>query len=104
MSSDKPPEQFKTWGNGKIVFELFPQEYIDLQIELMRDDHQKICDIVAQFGVDDIDMKLAQIASYCEVMLDGVYTLENRIELCKILKERLILLREKKVGQIILLN
>lgn len=86
-------KKLTSWSNGKIVFELFPQEYIDLNAELLTGYHPKL-DFLAMYGMDDVDMKLAQIASYCEVMLDGDYTLENRIQLCKILRERLILLRE----------
>lgn len=95
----------ESWGNGKYVFELFPQEYIDLNIELATQNHPKIQAIVAGYPPDEIDIKLAQIASYCEVMLDGDYSLENRIQLCRILKEKLILLREPEIAQsIILLN
>ncbi len=93
----------ENWSNGKYTFELFPAEYIELQKELMRDDHSKICNIIGQYGPDDIDIKLAQIASYCEVMLDGDYSLENRIQLCKILTEKLVLLREKTGPQNIIL-
>lgn len=93
------------WGNGKFKFELFPQEYIDLQMELATDYHPKVQEILQGISYDDLDLKLAHIASYCEVMLDGVYTLESRITLCKILKEKLVLLRVYPQAQtIILLN
>lgn len=98
--SDKP-----AWGNGKYVFEMFPQEYIDLNKELSTDYHPKLQPILSSVGYEELDMKLAHIASYCEVMLDGDYTLENRIKLCKILLEKLILMRElPKTQNIILLN
>lgn len=90
--------------NGKYIFEIFPDEYIDLNIELNSDYHPKLQRILAQHGVDDIDMKLAQIASYCQVLLDGDYTLDDRIKLCKILKEKLILLREDPKASRILLS
>lgn len=91
------------WNNGKYIFELFPQEYIDLNMELAIHNHPKIQAIVAAYPMDEIDIKLAQIASYCEVMLDGDYSLENRIQLCRILKEKLILLREPEIGQTIII-
>jgi hypothetical protein len=94
----------QNWGNGKVTFELFPQEILELDRELQTEYHPKLA-FLNKFGSDDIDMKLAQIAAYCEVMLDGVYTLENRMQLCKILTEKLILLREYPQAQkIILLN
>lgn len=99
MSADPKLSQ---WGNGKYVFELFPQEYIDLDKELQTEYHPKLA-FLNRFGPDEIDMKLAQLAAYCEVMLDGVYTLENRIKLCKILTEKLILLREYPQAQKIIL-
>ncbi len=79
--------------NGKYIFEIFPQEYIDLQKELSTDYHPKLQEVLAGIGYDDLDMKLAFIASYCEIMLDGDYDLDGRRQLCKILTERLILLR-----------
>ena len=92
------------WSNGKYTFELFPQEYIDLNKELYEGGHDKICNILGQYSADEVDIKLAQIASYCEVMLDGDYTLENRMQLCKILKEKLVLMRPQQKSQVILLN
>ena len=89
------------WGNGKIVFELFPQEYLDLNNELCTGYHPKI-EFISQYPADEIDIKLAQIAAYCEIMLDGDYTLSDRIKLCKALKERLILLRSYPEASVIL--
>ena len=79
--------------NTKYVFEFFPEEYVALQRELATGYHQPIVSIIQKHLAEDIDVKLAQIASYCEVALDGAYTLEDRIKLCKILRERLILKR-----------
>ena len=95
----------KQLGNGKYVFEFFPQEFIDLNREIACEKHPKLQAILAQYPADEIDIKLAQTASYCEVMLDGDYTLDNRVALCKILKDKLVLMREELVPQnIILLN
>ena len=80
--------------NGKYIIETFPTEYLDLNRELATDYHPKLQVILAGVGMDDLDMKLAHIASYCEVMLDGVYDLESRMQLCKVLKEKLVLKRE----------
>lgn len=95
----------ETSGNGKMVFELFPQEYLDLSAELATDYHPKLQSILSRFPYEELDMKLAQIAAYCEVGLDGEYTLDKRINLCKILLQRLILKRELPEAQkIILIN
>jgi len=74
---------------------MFPLEYQELQKELSTGLHPRLYPILAQHGADDLDMKLAQIAAYCEVALDGVYTLDERRKLCDILRERLVLLRER---------
>lgn len=90
-------------SNGKIVFELFPREYIQLNQELYTQYHPKLQRILEQFGPDEVDIKLAQIAAYCEVMLDGDYRLDDRIGLCKILYEKLVLLREDQgIGLILI--
>lgn len=81
-------------SNGKYIMEIFPQEYIDLQRELMFQNHPKLIAILSTCGAEEIDLKLAHIASYCQVLMDGEYTLESRRNLCKILKEKLVLLRE----------
>lgn len=99
MAEPKDPK-LSQWGNGKIVFELFPQEYLDLNAELCTGYHPKI-EFISQYPPDELDLKLAQIAAYCEVMLDGDYDLEARIKLCKILKEKLIEKREYPSAQVI---
>lgn len=90
-------------GNQKYTFEFFPQEYIDLNRELVTQNHPKLQAILAGYPADEIDIKLAQIAAYCEVILDGDYTLESKMQLCKILKDKLVQLRESD-SPIILLS
>lgn len=89
------------WGNGKYVFELFPKEYIDLDAELRTEYHPKL-DFIAGYPPDEIDIKLAQIAAYCEVALEGDYTLTDRMALCKILTEKLKEKREYPQAQTII--
>lgn len=93
----------QNWGNGKYIFELFPPEIIALDAELRTGYHPKI-EFISNYPADEIDIKLAQIAAYCEVMLDGDYELKDRMALCKILTEKLILKREVPGAQIILLS
>ena len=95
-------KEFKLESNGKYQLEYFPLEYVLLDRELYTQNHPKIQAILAGYPVDEVDIKLAQIAAYCEVMLDGDYTLEARIQLARILTEKLMLLREPDVAQVIL--
>lgn len=78
----------------EIIFELFPQEYIELQRELATGIHQQIVAIIERYPADEMDIKLAQIAAYCEVILEGDYNLTDRRALCKVLTEKLVSKRE----------
>lgn len=78
-----------------MMYEIFPAEYIALNVELLTGCHPTLERILQQHGPNDIDMKLAQIAAYCSVELDGVYSLEERIKLCDLLLKRLIPMREE---------
>jgi hypothetical protein len=98
MSVDHNPTKPREWNNGKFVFELFPPEMIALNAELNTMHHPKLAAILAGYPDDEIDIKLAQIASYCEVMLDGVYDIQSRATLCKILTQKLIEKREPLNG------
>lgn len=100
MAIEEDDVGVKNWSNGKFVFEIFPPEYIALDKELKTGLHPKL-DFLSQFGMDDIDMKIAQIASYCEVMMDGDYSLADRVKLCGILVEKLKDKREDKQATII---
>lgn len=85
----------------RMILEYFPQAYIELQRELNTGLHKDIVDIISRYPADEIDIKLAQIASYCEVLLDGDYTLADRIKLCEILVEKLKQKRERPDGILI---
>ena len=84
------------------ILEFFPHEYLVLQKEVFSEYHPRLHSILQQINAEDLDMKLAHIASYCEVVLDGSYTLEDRIKLCVILTEKLMLKREVPEAQVIL--
>ena len=100
-----PQTQFgkqESWSNGKIKFELFPEGFIALNKELATGLHPKLEELLSQQPVNEVDIRLAQIASYCQVVLDGSYTLAERDKLCFILAGRLEVLRELPSPQIIL--
>lgn len=95
----KPPN----YGNGKYILELFPLEMIDLNKELCSGYHPKLEAILGAYPANETDIKFAQIASYCQVVLDGIYTFEDKMKLARILTEKLILLREDPEASKILL-
>lgn len=68
------------------------QFFGDNKIALSREihNHPELLELLSDHHPDDWEVKLAHIAVYCEVILDGDY-LENQIEqLCGILTEKLI--------------
>lgn len=92
----KPHEdnQLKYDKRGKFTLEYFPEGFIALQKELATGLHPKLEKLLANHPADELDIRIAEIASYCQVALDGAYTIEERSNLCSILVGRLELLRE----------
>lgn len=65
------------------LIEMFPQEWLDLAREV-----QYHSNIRFNSG-DDFEIKLAKIAAYCEVILDGEYTQDDIKMICRKLTEKL---------------
>lgn len=67
----------------------FPQETIALQREVMK--HPELVKKLESAGVmeQDISSKLAMIATHCNVVVDGDYTVDDIIGLCGHLTEKL---------------
>jgi len=91
----------QSWSNGKYRFELFPEGYIALNKELASGLHPKLEVLLNKHPVNEVDIRLAEIASYCMVLLDGTYTIAERDKLCFILAGRLEVLREAPSGIIV---
>lgn len=70
-----------------VVF--FPEELIELNRELANTEHEVLAKILAQVPADEIEMRIGQIAAYCEVMLDGTYDHAGIMQICKICTNRL---------------
>ena len=77
-----------------MIIEFFPPGFIALNKELATGLHPELERRLNAHPVNEVDIRLAEIATYCSVVLDGVYTLEARDELCFILAGRLEVLRE----------
>ena len=98
--------QLKYDKRGKYTLEYFPEGYIALQRELATGLHPKLEKLLANHPADELDIRIAEIATYCQVALEGTYTIEERSNLCSILAGRLQLLREinTDTSQKIILN
>lgn len=81
---------------GKVLnIVMFPQELIDLDLELAH--HPLLIELINQHPANEWEMRLAHIASYCEVILDGVYGHEQILQLSKILTQKLQDKRKKLI-------
>ncbi len=94
---DKPHKIPETPGAGKYILEFFPEGYIALNKELATGYHPTLEKLLAVHPSDEVDIRLAAIASYCSIILDGSYSIEERDKLCSVLAGRLEVLREVNV-------
>lgn len=100
----KNDHDVKTFKQGRMIVEMMPEGYIILNRELATGLHPKLEAILSapQYAnPDDIDLRLAAIATYCGIVLKGVYTLEQRSQLCCILAGRLEVLRDFPGSEVI---
>lgn len=81
---------------------LFPEGLIALNKELATGLHPKLEKLLSNHPADEWEIKLSEIAAYCQVALDGVYPPEQISELGFILAGRLEVLRELPHAQTII--
>ena len=67
--------------------EYFPEEFIALQQELQH--HPILIERLQKHKQEDQEIVIAEIAAYCEVILDGVYVPEQLVHLAGILAKKL---------------
>lgn len=79
---------------------IFPQPFIDLQRELPH--HPILQSMLAQLPAAEWELRLAQIAQYCSIVLDGSYLPEDIEKICSILVKRLVELRVDNRGVLVL--
>ena len=68
-------------------FYYFPESVIELQKELLN--HPTLMERLGKHDMQEVEIKIAEIAAYCDVVLDGDYTNEMLETLCGILVQRL---------------
>lgn len=85
-----------TFNHGKLTVEIFDQEIIDLNIEV--GEHPALMEKLQEQPANEFEIRLAAIASYCEVILDATYTPEDIRKLCTLLTDKL---RVKRGGLIV---
>jgi hypothetical protein len=73
-----------------LVIEMLPDEWFFLQKEMAR--HPELLRRLEHHPPEDMEIRLAEVASYCGVILDGFYTPEDQTKLCGILIKKLELM------------
>lgn len=68
-------------------FEYFDPRMIALQEEVFN--HPRLMELLAKHPPQEKEMRIAEIAAYCEVMLDGYYSEEQLNELADVLTRKL---------------
>lgn len=61
----------------------FSESRIQLQKEVRN--HPKLCELIADHPVTEFEEIIAEIAAYCNVIMDGAYYPEDLDKLCDIL-------------------
>jgi len=67
--------------------EYFDPRRLALQQELLH--HQELCKLVAKHPPKEFELRLAEIAAYLGIVLDGDYSKEDLDRLCELLVARL---------------
>jgi hypothetical protein len=75
----------------------FPQQILDLQAEIQK--HPPLVEIISQHKQYNFEVLLGHVAAYVEVMLDGVYTPSELLELAEKLTGKL---QDKRAGHLII--
>ncbi len=75
-----------------MVIEYFPQNYQDLNREIVN--HPKLLELLQKHPPNEFELRLAEIAAYCDVVLDGQYFPSELDKLAGILVKKLV---EKRV-------
>ena len=96
---DGTEHSVRRFTNGKYIVELMPEGYILLATEIATGYHPALGVKLAGISNDELDTKLLVIATYCDVVVDGMYTIQERSILCSILSGRLFHLRDFTKGE-----
>lgn len=72
---------------GKLVFNYFHQNRIDLDREIK--EHPELQALLDNHPADEFEIRLAEVARYCDIILHGDYIPSDLDRLCGILHKRL---------------
>ena len=79
-----------------IKYEMFDQEIIDLNQEVAH--HPDLMEILGKQTNRDVYIMLLEVATFCNVAVEGDYSKMDILGLCKLLRDRLF---QRRTGVII---
>ena len=80
---------------GQLILKYFPEGLQLLQEELATGFHPELEKKLSSHPIDEWEIRLAEIATHCDVLLNGDYTQEDLNKLASVLSGRLQVLRDK---------
>lgn len=78
----------------------FPEPFIQLNLEILN--HPVLGLRLSNHPAAEWEIRLAEIAQYCEVVLNGRYLPEDIEKICTILIDRLVKMRDDNRGTLII--
>ena len=84
---------------GKFIIEEMPEGYILLGREIATGYHPALERILMRIPSAELDTRLLAICTYCDIVVDGYYTIQERSILCALLSGRLFNLRDFTKGE-----
>jgi hypothetical protein len=94
----------ETYKAGKYTIVEYPEEVIALNKELASGLHEDLEKHLAKNPTDDIWERLARVAAYCNIEVDGHFTSEEICDLCELCRVKLIDMRKRPGSSILLLQ
>lgn len=79
---------------------IFPEPFIQLNLEIQH--HPHLQELLSNHPAHEWEIRLAEIACYCEVAVDGDYLPEQIEQLCEILRIKLIARRTDNRGLVVI--
>jgi hypothetical protein len=70
-----------------LILDYFSESRIALNEELPN--HPELCELIAKHPASEFELRIAEIAAYCELALDGYYSQEDLDKICDILVRKL---------------
>lgn len=80
----------------------YPAELQELQRELMTGYHKELIRQMNRLGFTDMSDGLVHMATHCGILLEGIYTFDEKLKLCSQIAQALVEKREKIESTIIL--